>query len=265
MRTGILTACLAALALAGCNPQPYVTPERLDRGLVLVLPGIEGHGVLNEAIARGLDEGGVEAAIELVDWTSVWGPMYTLRAEQRNRAKAEEIAQRILGYRFEHPDRPVFLVGHSGGGGMAVWIAERLPPGAAAEGLVLLAPALSPGYMLEFALRHTRRGIVSFHSRRDWLFLGMGTTVAGTLDGEHTASAGLMGFHVPEDAPPCYGKLYQVPWTQEMAAAGHAGGHLSSAAAGFVAAYVAPLLQADAWSGDLVEQLTRPAETAPAQ
>lgn len=265
MRHCILTICLAGLLLAGCGRQPYVTPDRLDRGLVVVLPGIEGRSLLSDAIARGLDEGGVDAAIEITDWTSIWGPLYTLRAEDRNRDRAEDIVQRILGYRWEHPGRPVVLVGHSGGGGLAVWVAERLPVGAAVDGLVLISPSLSPGYMLEYALGKTERGIVSFHSRRDVFFLGMGTQVSGTLDGEHAASAGMVGFRVPEDPPPGYEKLYQVPWTEEMAATGHVGGHLSSAATGFVKACVAPLIAADAWDAETVYQITRPAAHEPPQ
>ena len=43
------------------------TAERLQRGLVLVLPGVEGESCLNHSIARGLADGGVEAAIEIFD------------------------------------------------------------------------------------------------------------------------------------------------------------------------------------------------------
>ncbi|NLF32888.1 MAG: response regulator, partial [Planctomycetes bacterium] len=52
---------LAGLALAGvlggCGGKPYVTGERLDRGLVLVFTGIEGRSPLNTAICDVLAAG----------------------------------------------------------------------------------------------------------------------------------------------------------------------------------------------------------------
>ena len=45
------------------------TPERLQHGLVLVLPGIEGESCINHNIAHGLADGGVSSAIEIFDWT----------------------------------------------------------------------------------------------------------------------------------------------------------------------------------------------------
>src|SRR5262245_16474055 len=41
------------------------TPERLERGLVVVLPGIEGECLINHSIARGLADGGFGGAIEI--------------------------------------------------------------------------------------------------------------------------------------------------------------------------------------------------------
>jgi hypothetical protein len=250
---------LVLIAMAGgCGPpQPYVTPTRLERGLVLVLPGIEGRSILNEAICKGLHDGGVNAAIELHDWTSPLGPLYNLRAKRRNRDAAEEIAQHIVRYQTTYPGRPVLLVGQSGGGGMAVWTLEALPPGTEIEGAVLLSASLSPEYMLDRALEHTRRGIVSFYSHRDWFLLGIGTTLTGTMDGEHTSSAGRTGFEVPGagGTPPCYEKLYQVAWNREMSDTGYTGGHLSASAARFISTYVAPFIVTRRWNERFVGEV----------
>jgi len=250
----LTTAAAMAFAAGGCIHRPYLTAPRLDRGLVMVLPGIEGRGLLNEAICDGLNDAGVNWGVELRDWTSLLGPLYSLRAEIRNRNEARKIALSLAEYKFSHPDSPIVLVGHSGGGAMAIWIAEAMPPGVDLDGIILLAPAISPGYMLDFALARCRRGIVNFYSHRDWLFLGVGTTVSGTLDGRHGPSAGNVGFAVPPGAqrPKSYDRLFQISWQKSMAAKGNIGVHLTTAARGFVAAYVAPFVLHRQWDGELV-------------
>jgi len=259
---GCLAYAVAALVaagalLGGCASQPYRTEQRLERGLVIVLPGIEGRGPLNEAICEGLDEGGVNWAIELYDWTSPLGPMYNLRAEGDNRRKAGELGVRIARYRWRYPGRPVVLVGQSGGAAIAVWAAEALLPGQQIDGIIMLAASLSPTYRLEFALANVRRGIVNFYSSRDWVLLGMGTTVAGTMDGRHSSSAGQVGFEVPPAGRPnsYEGKLFQVAWEPEMTKAGHSGLHLTSGARHYVARYVAPFVLRAHWSDRLVGRI----------
>ncbi len=249
---------LALVGLVGCAPaQPFVTPQRLDRGLVLVLPGIEGVSHINEGICWGLADAGVHCAIELVDWTMPVAYLHNLRDQERNRKKAEGIADRIERYQMSCPNRPVILVGHSGGGAMAVWIAEALSPGSRVDGIILLSVSLSPGYLLDVSLGNSRRGIVNFYSRKDWVFLGAGTATWGTMDGKHTASAGMVGFDVPvrPGREGTYRKLFQIAWQEQMARTGHTGGHRTSGARQFVKHYVAPLVLADKWDKAVMETL----------
>jgi len=223
--------------------------------LVIVLPGIEGRGVLNEAITRGLNDGGVGCAIEIYDWTSSLGPLYNLRAEKHNLKKAGELAKRITRYRLAYPDRPVILVGHSGGGAMGVWALESLEPNREIDGLILLNVSLSPSYDLSKAITHTRRGIVNIYSKLDWFLLGVGTSVYGTMDGKHEASAGMTGFIIPEGTPEAYVKFFQMGWTRKMADTGHIGGHFSSSTSKFIARYVAPLVKDPDWSPKLIDKI----------
>jgi pimeloyl-ACP methyl ester carboxylesterase len=248
---------LLLLLAAGCsNPQPYVTAPRMAQGLVIVLPGIEGPSRFNRAICFGLAEGGVDYAIETYDWTSFLGPLYNLRASTRNHRQADYVADLVIRYHMNYPGRPVYLVGHSGGGAIAVWTAELLPSEHKVDGIILLAASLSPHYMLDAgALPRSRQGIVSFYSGSDWVLLG--TNLTGTMDGEMATSAGRTGFLDPQSGPRPkeYSRLFQVPWDRQMSRAGNTGGHLTSGAAGFVAKYVAPLITLPHWDEQSIEHV----------
>jgi pimeloyl-ACP methyl ester carboxylesterase len=241
----------------GCNQQPYVTRPRLERGLVVVLSGVEGRSALNEQICAGLDDGGVDLAIENFPWAVPGMWWYNLRDREHHYRQAEAVARRVAEYKVDYPGRPVFLLGQSGGAGIAVWAAERLPRGTL-EGVVLLAPALSPKTDLQRTVAASRRGVVNFYSSGDWVILGLGTKVAGTMGGEHTESAGMVGFAVPQGpvAAEAYEQVYQIPWKSSMAGSGHLGGHLSSSARWFVRDYVAPLVVAPRWTPNLIRQVS---------
>ena len=254
----LLFMSVLTLSAVGCS-QPYVSEYRLDQGLAVVFTGIEGRSGLNEDICHGLNAGGVDWAIELNDWTIglPGSGLINLRNEMRNRQKAAEIARRVGKYIVDYPGRPVVLIGQSGGAAIAVWVAESLPPGRKVDGVVLLAATLSPEYSLDEALLNSRRGIVSFHSARDWVFLGAGTSLAGTMDGAYGAAAGQRGFTVPTDGPRAglYGlKLFQVAWSDQVHPSGF-GGHLTSGSREFVARHVAPLCRASSWNQRTIDRV----------
>ena len=53
-------SCLAAmfalgLFSSGCSLADLKSPERMDKGLVIILPGMEGRSSWNYELARGLD------------------------------------------------------------------------------------------------------------------------------------------------------------------------------------------------------------------
>ena len=135
-RLHVALGCLAGVLVTsvGCRvPERISSPARHDCGIVLVLPGIEGRSVWSRNVVLGLDEGGVASAIEIHDWTTgVPGNfVYNLANLKRNRRAAREVARRIFEYLRRHPDRPVHVVGHSGGGGIAVLALDVRPPGPA--------------------------------------------------------------------------------------------------------------------------------------
>ena len=265
LRSIALAVLAAAIPLlAGCGGgtgQPYVTPERLDKGLVVVLPGIHGRLWLSESIMKGLADGGVDEAIEIYDWTyeGHWLPFYNLGAVERNHQEAGCVARHIAEYQDKHPGAPVTLVGYSGGGPLAVWTAEQMPSGHKLDGVVLLSPPLVPEYDLTPALSASRRGIVNFYSHKDVMYLAAGTLVFGTMDKQNRVSAGNVGFYYPQaatmpaEANSPYAHVFQVPYRDEMAATGHTGSHLTIGEPAFICQYVAPLVRARQWDVALMD------------
>lgn len=248
----VVVALALLLPTAGCGPglSKYRTPERMEHGYIIVLPGIEGRSVFNANIVKGLADGGVPSAIEIYDWTA-GGPFLlavNLRALDRNKRQARKIADKIIDYQECYPGRPVHLIGHSGGGGVAVLAVEALPPTRQISGAILLAPALSPTYDLSRALRRSGAGFWNFYSPYDVGFLRAGTTLFGNIDGEHSASAGAVAFTPPwglsaEDRRLYRSKLHQQRYTYAMSASGHNGGHFGWANPDFVREWLAPLIE----------------------
>jgi hypothetical protein len=175
----------------------YTTEARLDKGLVVILPGIEGEGAANHDIRKGLYDAGVPCALAIYRWgypIPGIGLLVNQTDVAGNRRAGAKLAGRILTYQQKRPGRPVYLIGHSGGGGVAVFALESLAGvGQPVEGAFLLSASLSSNYLMDQALQMTRRGIVNVSNPQDKL-LDSGTAVFGNVDGGHGASAGRAGF-----------------------------------------------------------------------
>ena len=244
MRITTLVLALGVLSAVGCSPtsKEYVTDARLAEGLVIILPGIEGEGPNSYNIRRGLLSAGVRSAMPIYRWgrpIPLAGVLLNQADFIGNRLAGGRIARFIENYQDSHPGRSVWLVGHSGGGGIAVFAAEELEENRQIDGLVLLSASISGNYNLTKALGRCRRGIVNFSSGRDEI---LGATIfIGNVDGGRARSAGLGGF---DKHPP---GLHEIPWHSGMAASGNHGGHMDSAGSRFVARYVAPWVMGSGW------------------
>ncbi len=244
MKIVTLILVLGGLSAVGCSPtnEEYVTDARLAEGLVIILPGIEGEGANSYNIRRGLLSAGIGAALPIYRWgrpIPLAGVLLNQTDIIGNRLAGGRIARFIENYQDSHPGRPVWLIGHSGGGGIAVFAAEELEKGRQIDGLVLLSASISGNYNLTKALGHCRSGIVNFYSGRDNI---LGATIfVGNVDGGRARSAGLGGF---DKHPP---RLHEVPWHSGMSASGNHGGHMDSTSPRFIAKYVAPRMMGSGW------------------
>lgn len=227
--------------------QDLLSPERLKQGYVIILPGIEGYSFWNKSIVNGLVDAGLPYGIEIHDWTFTRHiPLINLRFGRHHRSQSDIIAGKIVRYREQHPDAPLYLIGHSGGGAMTLYSLAKLPEGVNVTGGLLLGPAISPVYNVQPALHHTTRGIWNFPSVFDVFFLALGTTIFGTIDGHHWAAAGCLGFRgteCPTDEA-CLDPHYrEIPFRFEMSRHWNFGGHFGYVNRRFVAHWLAPILR----------------------
>jgi hypothetical protein len=240
----VLLAC--ALLLTGCGMNTgteFMSEVRKENGLVIILPGIEGESGFNHNIRRGLVSAGCFRAMPIYNW-GLPIPGIGLIINQSSlgkKAVGQVIAKEIEQYQDSYPGRPVYVVGHSGGGGIAVFVAEGMSPGRKLDGLVLLAASISNTYNLSKALSHCKNGLVNYYNPDDVGLLGVGTTIVGTVDGGHGVSAGLSGF---KSSHP---RVFQVKVTSNMTLRYGGGAHDAATRPGFVSRYVAPWVLTSNW------------------
>jgi len=248
---------LSVAAFCGCeNNSAFMTPERLDSGLVVILPGIEGESGANQNVRDGLNASGIDHSLQIWHWGRPL-PGVGLFLNQidflGNYIAGARVAERIVEYQDKHPDRPVHIIGHSGGGGIAVFAADAMPEGRTVSGVILLSASISSNYDITKALKHCSSGIVNFYNTDDGALLGLATTVLGNVGGARGPSAGLIGFKMPDENASdekklAYQKLYQVPMTSAMVAG--ATPHFAATRPSFVTSYVSPWILSSNWPAD---------------
>ncbi len=246
----VLGVFAAGIFAGGCSQSPAEISDeiaRMDKGLAVILPGIEGKGISSESIRAGLREGRVELRIETLEWgvsLLEGGLAINQMNVARNREQAAKLALRLYEYQKAFPDRPVFLVGHSGGSGVAVFALEalaKLPDAEPIGGAILIASSLSAGYDLIPALKQTRYGMVTVSNPFDLAALGLGTAAMGNVDGTRTASAGRTGFTMR------HAKLFKMPVTLGMLRGIRITPHTAGTTTGFVREYLAPWILRTPW------------------
>ena len=241
---------LAPLGVRAARFQTTLNTEaRLQEGLLLLLPGIDGRTSISDNIARGLVANGFRGAVEVYDWRSFrgWNPLH-LATSRRNHNSAAAISRRIVEYSEQYPNCPIHLVGHSAGAGMALFVLENLPVHVQVESCVLLAAAISRKFNAARLSEHTRNGIWNFWSRGDLPTVGLGTMIFGTMDRRHAASAGAFGFSAPQSNSGdsqdriAAQRLHDVGYSFRMAGCWNFGGHFGCTNTAFVSRYVAPIV-----------------------
>ncbi len=249
----LLTGAALIGGCGGMDDDQFLAQDRKSKGLTVILPGIEGESDYNHSIRAGILEAGGGQAIPIYHWgrpLPAIGMLLNQVDVIGNRVEAAKIAEMIVNYQKSFSGKPVYVIGHSGGGGMAVFVAEAMPEGSKIDGLVLLSASISAGYDLTKAISKTRSGIVNFYNPKDGVMLAIATTVAGNMDGGHSPAAGLNGFdRVAADDPAekkaAYAKLYQMQIS--VSGAEDDGEHTKVTSPSYVSSSIAPWVKGGNW------------------
>ncbi len=241
-----LTLAKLAYAVAGMGLRFWRwrdRPGEADRGLLVFVHGVKFFGKLWDYApsAVGFRRAGFDGRIVLWDWHSRLDGLAMLPpivARRRIEAAAARLAEFLADRRRERPGSPLYVVGCSAGGYVAVRALELLPPGVTADGAALLSPAVDPWRDLSAAASHVARPIVVTSSPLDVVLLGAGTLLFGTGDRRHTPSMGMLGARNRASNP----APAQVRWRPALMRLGWMGGHSSAVMPDFLARRVAPLL-----------------------
>ena len=226
-------------------PQPTGTNYDCVRPYALLLPGILGEQFWDKNIKAGIEKSNFSGDVEIYDWTL--GPLAMGLNMGGNARQVQYLTNRIQEFKQAYPNRPLYLIGHSGGCRMAVLTMEQLPDQCQINRAVLLSPCMDSNYDLRLAMNHTSNGIVAFNSPLDIPISLPLTAAQGLFHGKVKMSAAVFGFRFPKqilpEEKPIYQKmLSQKQYRPDMLGTGHIGGHFGWTVPEFVSQYVVPSL-----------------------
>jgi pimeloyl-ACP methyl ester carboxylesterase len=231
----VATASDAPARRWDCGAAEPAAPSQVE-GRLLILPGVGNTRFHLADFVATAERQLPRFEVDVRTWGVPFMTIHNLRAHERNVATAEKIAADIADWRRANPGVPFYLVGYSGGGGMATLVTAALPEDISIDRLVLVAPAISPDYPLaNDVLPQVREYVVNYASERD-LQVGWGTRTFGTIDRKKTASAGAIGFASSHE------RLLEYRWSSADEPFGHAGNHLAYLNARWQAAKLLPAL-----------------------
>lgn len=247
MRHGMTLFVILALLwpmLPGCSvEQPFSlffsyfpTAAEYDRGLVVLYPGGSSAPPEMAAWPPALRLGGVDDAMQIVNWGILGDSLFNATAYERHKEWAQAEAQRLAQFMQEHPDSRVTLIGYSAGAGIAAFVAERMPLEYPVDRVLLISADLYRGYDVVPMLDRTRRGAVHYWSPLDQTADTL-TALIGTMDRSWDRPAFADGFDSQDP------RLVQLTWAPEMALYGNYGGHLDVLFnIPWISRYMAPLI-----------------------
>ena len=141
-------------------------------GRLLILPGVGNTRFQFSRFAAHAARLLPGFAVEIRTWGQPLLTLRNLRAYTRNLAVARDLAVELARWRHAHPTSKLYLLGYSGGGGVAALVASGLAPEIAIDRLILVAPAISPeqarhpGGVGHAYFRHDRPAIYRERRRR---------------------------------------------------------------------------------------------------
>ena len=224
-------------------------PGRPECGTMILVQSISWLGIRwgLRSVSQGFRRAGFDGRCVYWRWHAAWRGWLVLPAimdADLLERQAARLAAFIVRRRRRRPEAPIYVVGYSCGGYVAIRALELLPAEIAVDGAALLAAAMDPKRDLERARSRLAGPLVVVSSVLDWLIVGLGTLVFGTGDRRHTPSLGMIGRRRAEDQADsrqgAMGPIVEIRWKPSLIGAGNFGGHFSASAARFIHRRVAP-------------------------
>lgn len=206
---------------------------------------------IDRAVTQGMLAGGIDARVEIYDWTGTDRGLVALGNVTRHREQSKIVADKITrvarGEDGAAAPKRIIVTSHSAGTGIAVWALEQLPDDVMIDDLVLIASALSPQYDLSRALKHVRHKAWAFNSELDMLVLGTGCKMFGTVDRVNTDAGGRVGFALPSEPAVAgqYEKFEQVPYDNDWMRFRNNGEHIGAMSRSFARNVIARVLKGE--------------------
>lgn len=249
-RHGAVAWALALTVLSGCSTVDYArmranpVPGIQTPAAVFVADGAGNFQVASQTLRAVARADGYPLDVICCDWSHGYLRMLADQVDYPHaRSEGCQLAAMIADYHAVHPEKPIYLIGHSAGAMVILTALEELPPGTV-DRAVLLSPSVSALYDVRPALHAVKEGLNVFYSQDDYVYLGLVTRLLGTSDRRWAVSSGRVGFLVPQA---CYTseleKLIQRAWRPEDARLGNDGGHFGNYQPDFLRHHVIPLLQ----------------------
>ena len=245
----VVAGLVAANVLLTVLPRFFTLARRVPRGrrkrgLVVFAESIRWLGVAwgQRTVAEGLRRAGFEGEFRYWRWHAWWRGWLVLPAIMDAgmlEREAHRLAEFLRQQRREHPDAPLYVIGYSAGGYLALRALELLEEGVHVDAAAVLAGALAPSRDLAPACRRVVGPMVVCSSLLDCFIVGLGTLLFGTADRRHTPSMGMLGPRPRVGLPE---QVKSIPWRPGLARRGHWGGHFGASAAGFIQHAVAPAM-----------------------
>jgi pimeloyl-ACP methyl ester carboxylesterase len=233
--------CAAAQAQLIANPVPDITTP----AVVFVADGAGNFQAASRTLRAVAESDGYPLRIVTFKWSHGYGRVLADQVCYAHaRAEGKRLADEVQAYHAQHPDTPIYLVGHSAGSTVVLTALENLPAGVVDRG-IMLSPAVSRHYDLRPALAAVQSGLYVHYSAHDYWYLGFFTSLLGTSDRHWDTSSGRQGFQVPTEGEDfqLFTKLYQRGWQPGDVQLGNLGGHYGTYQPEFLRTHIVPLLQ----------------------
>jgi pimeloyl-ACP methyl ester carboxylesterase len=231
------------LVSAGCRSwhQQTCTPYLCGQsaGKLYVVDGAGDFRASTKAVQKAVQETNTPLDVDTFLWSHGYLRFFADTLDVRfARRQGRRLAAQCVQERANHPDCPIYLVGHSAGCWVTLSAVEAAPPGTF-DRIILLSPATPKDYDLVPALTRLPGGMDVFWSCDDSVTWGVGLLFKfAKIDWRYRA-AGRYGF---DPVPGFEYQLRQHGWNSSQKDLDHNGGHYGTYQQTFLRCSVLPLL-----------------------